>query len=731
MATNDKYDRQLRLWGASGQRALGNTLVVLVGTSACGTETLKNLVLPGVGSILVVDDDDDDHDDHDDHDDDDGDAGDAVIISSATDDTARACREQLAYSLSKFASPSSNFFLPHRPPPRGDGGDDDDDDDPPPPASNAARACALLTELNPDVGGHHAAVPSLEDLDYDRFLARLARDPPPPTTPLSSSSSSSSSSPTTTTTATPRKILVVCADQPSSVFLPLSRACHARSIPLVVVRSYGLLGTVRVQIPMPCHPVVDARPSHRVPDLRLSATPIFDGLADVLRSSTDLDDVVDTRDRSHAPFVIILLQALEKWRRSGGGGGGGGGEDNDADRPSDVERRHRHPETGAEKEEFRTVVRGMARDPSREVNFAEALREAHLVWADGRVSEDVRAVLDRVEEGSFLRDAIRSKMDVEGGGEGGGGGSSSGLGPEVPPHVLQFQLLALALKRFLSSNDDYPPLEGTIPDMTSDTARYVALQEAYRRQAERDRSAVREIARSLLGECEQRRNGCDLRVAMPTDDEVHTFCKNSRYLRMLETRPLFYEYELQDPSSPVVASLAATLPSSSTSSLSSLLDDAPPENFGAIQSDARDDLLATSMEPHETDPAQTPVLWWIALRACDAFYDRHGHYPGKHDQELALEADANEVYGCMVRIADGMGLAESDLIKEHLLDAVRGKDLAREVVRYDEAEIHNVAAVVGGVASQEAVKLITGQYIPINDTYVYNGIASTAGVYRF
>jgi amyloid beta precursor protein binding protein 1 len=182
--------------------------------------------------------------------------------------------------------------------------------------------------------------------------------------------------------------------------------------------------------------------------------------------------------------------------------------------------------------------------------------------------------------------------------------------------------------------------------------------------------------------------------------------------------------------SPIVASLASTLPSSSSSSPSS--DYAPlPDNVYAIQSDAREDLLATTMDPHETDPAQTPVLWWIALRACDAFYDRHGHYPGKHDQELAWEADANEVYGCMVRIAGGMGLAESDLVKEHLLDPVRGKDLAREVVRYDEAEIHNVAAVVGGVASQEAVKLITGQYVPIDDTYIYNGIASTAGVYRF
>lgn len=43
MATNDKYDRQLRLWGAAGQRALGETTIVLVNATASGTETLKNL----------------------------------------------------------------------------------------------------------------------------------------------------------------------------------------------------------------------------------------------------------------------------------------------------------------------------------------------------------------------------------------------------------------------------------------------------------------------------------------------------------------------------------------------------------------------------------------------------------------------------------------------------------------------------------------------------------------
>lgn len=44
-----KYDRQLRLWAASGQSALesANILLVNSGVGAVGAETLKNLVLPG------------------------------------------------------------------------------------------------------------------------------------------------------------------------------------------------------------------------------------------------------------------------------------------------------------------------------------------------------------------------------------------------------------------------------------------------------------------------------------------------------------------------------------------------------------------------------------------------------------------------------------------------------------------------------------------------------------
>ncbi|TWU78918.1 hypothetical protein ED733_007914 [Metarhizium rileyi] len=53
-----KYDRQLRLWAASGQAALesANVLLVNSGPGTVGIEALKNLVLPGIGKFTIADD---------------------------------------------------------------------------------------------------------------------------------------------------------------------------------------------------------------------------------------------------------------------------------------------------------------------------------------------------------------------------------------------------------------------------------------------------------------------------------------------------------------------------------------------------------------------------------------------------------------------------------------------------------------------------------------------------
>ena len=51
--------------------------------------------------------------------------------------------------------------------------------------------------------------------------------------------------------------------------------------------------------------------------------------------------------------------------------------------------------------------------------------------------------------------------------------------------------------------------------------------------------------------------------------------------------------------------------------------------------------------------------------------------------------------------------------------------------RFGGGELHCVAAIVGGMAAQEAIKLITRQLVPVSGTLIYNAMASTTSVLPF
>ena len=102
-----QYDRQLRLWGDHGQKSLESARVCLIGANALGTEILKALVLPGLGSFTIIDD-----------------------------------------HLVTLADCGSNFFV-H--PSMID-------------QSRARVTCELLTQLNPDVHGQYIDQPSIDQL---------------------------------------------------------------------------------------------------------------------------------------------------------------------------------------------------------------------------------------------------------------------------------------------------------------------------------------------------------------------------------------------------------------------------------------------------------------------------------------------------------------------------------------------------------------------------------------
>jgi amyloid beta precursor protein binding protein 1 len=48
--------RNNRLWGVHGQKILIESKICLLSGEPAGVETVKNLILPGAGSITIVDD---------------------------------------------------------------------------------------------------------------------------------------------------------------------------------------------------------------------------------------------------------------------------------------------------------------------------------------------------------------------------------------------------------------------------------------------------------------------------------------------------------------------------------------------------------------------------------------------------------------------------------------------------------------------------------------------------
>jgi amyloid beta precursor protein binding protein 1 len=64
-------------------------------------------------------------------------------------------------------------------------------------------------------------------------------------------------------------------------------------------------------------------------------------------------------------------------------------------------------------------------------------------------------------------------------------------------------------------------------------------------------------------------------------------------------------------------------------------------------------------------------------------------------------------------------------INSHLKD-----DLAHEICRYGGAEIHTVSAFMGGCIAHEIIKIITKQYKPFNNTFIYDAITSGTATYE-
>ncbi|KAH0259249.1 hypothetical protein KCU91_g15315, partial [Aureobasidium melanogenum] len=264
----------------------------------------------------------------------------------------------------------------------------------------------------------------------------------------------------------------------------------------------------------------------------------------------------------------------------------------------------------------------------------------------------------------------------------------------LEPTSSAFWFIANAVRTFYTTHNQLP-LPGAVPDMKARSADYIQLQNIYKFKARKDAAEVLQTVRALeasVGRTE------------PIDEkEVEAFCKGAAHIKLVRGKPLRIAR-----------------------------GDAPLHWGEEVAKSAVEHLN------NLTFGLDSGILHYIAFVAWDAFVGSHNvdalggepRVPGSTDADI--EADTEKMVGIALNIIDSLIKEAGTFIENPGYDELKAKcaNIVRELVRAGASELHNIGSLVGGMVAQEVIKVITKQYVPIDNTCIFDGIESKASVLR-
>ncbi len=118
---------------------------------------------------------------------------------------------------------------------------------------------------------------------------------------------------------------------------------------------------------------------------------------------------------------------------------------------------------------------------------------------------------------------------------------------------------------------------------------------------------------------------------------------------------------------------------------------------------------------------------YIGLRLCDLFYEKFNRYPGEFPLSMnEIDADQRQLE---IDLNDLKQIGKQLINSEKLQGPIR-ENILEELCRYGASELHSISAFIGGCCAQEAIKLMTHQYVPIDNVLVYNAIRQSTSVFK-
>ncbi|EON60811.1 hypothetical protein W97_00020 [Coniosporium apollinis CBS 100218] len=254
------------------------------------------------------------------------------------------------------------------------------------------------------------------------------------------------------------------------------------------------------------------------------------------------------------------------------------------------------------------------------------------------------------------------------------------------PH---FWVIAHAVSDFYKAHNALP-LPGSIPDMKAQSADYIQLQNVYKTKAREDVAEVTLTVRELA-----KQHG---HLAQVDEKEIEAFCKNAAHIKLVRGRPI-------NPAFPGQKLKWGQRAKAAVSALTN------PDSL---------------------------ILIHIAFLAFDEFCASHDadalasapRAPGSQDSEV--EFDAEKMTGIANTIIDNLINEAGTRIEEPDYSDIgaRVANYVQDIVRAGGGELHNIAALTGGMVAQEVIKVVTKQYVPVDNTCVFDGVGSRTEVLR-
>ncbi|OJJ44952.1 hypothetical protein ASPZODRAFT_17864 [Penicilliopsis zonata CBS 506.65] len=234
-----------------------------------------------------------------------------------------------------------------------------------------------------------------------------------------------------------------------------------------------------------------------------------------------------------------------------------------------------------------------------------------------------------------------------------------------------FWVIASAVNAFYQMHRVLP-LPGSLPDMKAQSADYISLQNIYKSKARKDLEEVTETVRRIEGSFGAKRS------PIP-EKEIEVFCKNAAHIKLIRGRNI----PRIDRDVTVQSSVRMAL--------------GIPESLAPIS---------------------------IAFQILDAVVDQL-----QETGSTVASIDDNETWDKQTQRIIGVLKAEDpEYVDEEVEEQI--KNATQELRRTKAGELHNISSLTGGLVAQEALKVLTRQYVPLDNTCIFDGVKSRSEMHR-